>query len=330
VELYEIPKAEFSIEDGCLTGSFQDNKFYVSDFRVVELSDRDGTPFVDINYLTVHKDSSEGRTNLFLLGGLADVSRYEQVVYYLNNITTHKSLDELEQSYLAFLKTVANKKQALMTELDTDGNGIIDIAENKDFSKLLAKRQMKILEFDKAEGKSYLHDFTKLSNYLKEKSSNVQELFSIIRENSNLSTRRYYDYVGVLRNQVHVYNLMALSAMNMIVSLAEDDRITFYEIYESFDKLNVFTSNHEREVSVRLKKIESKLDDVIQSIHEMEQNICSELITLQFISEDISDSLSGLSKGLREINSSLQVNNLLTGIQTYQMYKINKNTKPLN
>ena len=122
---------------------------------------------------------------------------------------------------------------------------------------------------------------------------------------------------------------MLLSSLNMIITLTEDDRITFYEIYETFDKLNVFSSNHEIEMSMRLKNIESKLDEVVQSIYQMEMNICSELYNLQFITENMSDSLSGLSQGLSEINSSIQTNNLLTGIQTYQMYKINKNTKGL-
>ena len=114
------------------------------------------------------------------------------------------------------------------------------------------------------------------------------------------------------------------------------NRITFYEIYETFDKLNVFSSNHEREVSIKLSSIENKIEDVIQSIHDMEINICNELMNLQFISQGISDSLEGfsdslegLSEGLSEINSSIQTNNILTGIQTYQLYKINKNTKSL-
>ena len=115
----------------------------------------------------------------------------------------------------------------------------------------------------------------------------------------------------------------------MIVSLTDDDRITFYEIYEAFDQLNVFSSNHEKEVAMKLNNIEIKLDGVIQSIHEMEISICNELMNLQFVSEGISESINGLSKGLIEINSSIQTNNLLTGIQMYQMYKINKNTKGL-
>ena len=56
----------------------------------------------------------------------------------------------------------------------------------------------------------------------------------------------------------------------------------------------------------------------------MEINICNELINLQFISEDISEGINGLSKGLSEIDSSIQTNNLLTGIQTYQTYKLRK------
>lgn len=61
----------------------------------------------------------------------------------------------------------------------------------------------------------------------------------------------------------------------------------------------------------------------------MEINFCNELMNLQFISEDISEGINGLSKGLSEIDSSIQTNNLLTGIQTYQLYKINKNTRGL-
>ena len=122
---------------------------------------------------------------------------------------------------------------------------------------------------------------------------------------------------------------MLISSLNMIVSLVDDDRITFYEIYETFDKLNVFSSNHEKEVSLKLDNIENKLEGVIQSIHEMEINICNELMNLQFVSEDISEGINGLSKGLSEINSQLNTNNILTGIQTYQLYKINKNTRGL-
>ena len=224
---------------------------------------------------------------------------------------------------------IEENRKSLIREFDVDNNGKIDVLENNDFQKLINVKKELILLHEKKEGKNYTHQFVQISNYLKNKSKNIQELYKIIRGKKGVNIDSIDDYIGILRNQIHTYNLLFISSFNMVLSLIEDDRITFYEIYETFDKLNIFTSNHEREMSMRLKNIESKLDEVVQSIYQMEMNICSELYNLQFITEDMSDSLSGLSQGLSEINSSIQTNNLLTGIQTYQMYKINKNTKSL-
>ncbi|MDB9780112.1 hypothetical protein OAB54_07730 [Flavobacteriaceae bacterium] len=246
------------------------------------------------------------------------------------------SIDDLKTFLNIQKDEFYEKKQKLLEELDVDGNGIIDISESNDFNKLLRSRQNLIIEFEKNEGKTYIKNFIKLSNFLKGKTENIQSLFRIIKEDSKISHTTFDDYEGILKNQIHTYNLMLISSLKMITSLTDDDRITFYEIYETFDKLNVFSSNHEREVSIKLSSIENKIEDVIQSIHDMEINICNELMNLQFISQGISDSLEGfsdslegLSEGLSEINSSIQTNNILTGIQTYQLYKINKNTKSL-
>ena len=113
----------------------------------------------------------------------------------------------------------------------------------------------------------------------------------------------------------------------MITSLVEDDMINFYEIYESFDKLNVFSSNWENEISKKLDNIGDGIDELMSSIQVLGDNIVAEIENLSYVSEEsnrvLADQLSG-------IDSSIQVNNLLTGIQTYEMYKVNQNTKSLN
>lgn len=225
------------------------------------------------------------------------------------------------------ISRIEEKRKSLIREFDVDNNGKIDIIENNDFLKLINVKKELILIHEKKEGKNYTHQFVQISNYLKNKSNNIQELYKIIREKKGININSLDDYIGILRNQIHTYNLLFISSFNMVISLIEDDRIRFYEIYETFDKLNIFSSNHEKEVSMKLNNIENKLEDVIQSIHKMEISICYELMNLQFISKDISESINVLSNGLSEINSSIKTNNLLTGIQTYQMYKINKNTK---
>ena len=116
----------------------------------------------------------------------------------------------------------------------------------------------------------------------------------------------------------------------MIGALVSEDLITFYEIYESFDKLGMFNSNWENEVSEKLTNIGDKLDDLMQSIYNMEQNIVSELSHLSYVTQESFEDLNrSVTSQLREVESSINTNNLLTGIQTYQMYKINKNTKGL-
>ena len=112
----------------------------------------------------------------------------------------------------------------------------------------------------------------------------------------------------------------------MIVSLVEDDMITFYEIHEMFDTLNMFDSKHEKDVSQKLTNIGDGLESLMYEIRDMGNKISNSIEQLSYVTEE---STRMLNNSLGEINSSLDTNNLLTMIQTYQTYKINKNTKSL-
>ena len=116
----------------------------------------------------------------------------------------------------------------------------------------------------------------------------------------------------------------------MIHSIVIDDLITVNEIYEEFDKLKMFKTDHEKEVSQKLSDIGSGLSNLMYSIYSMEINIVSGLSTLSYVTQEgFMDLNNSLSKELNSINSSINTNNLLTGISTYQLYKINKQTKGL-
>jgi len=116
----------------------------------------------------------------------------------------------------------------------------------------------------------------------------------------------------------------------MIGALVNEDLITFYEIYESFDKLGIYNSNWENEVSEKLANIEDKFDDLMYSIYQMESNIVNEISNLSYITQESFKELNlSVTSQLKEVESSINTNNLLSAIQTYQLYKINKNTKGL-
>jgi len=181
-----------------------------------------------------------------------------------------------------------------------------------------------VLEIDK----NYIHQFVKVSNFIKTKKQNTQKIFESIRDTS--TQEELEERVNLLKNQIHSYELLLFHSINMIGALVSEDLITFYEIYESFDKLGMFNSNWENEVSEKLTNIGDKLDDLMYSIYNMEQNIVSELSHLSYVTQESFEDLNrSVTSQLKEVESSINTNNLLTGIQAYQLYKINKNTRSL-
>lgn len=233
-----------------------------------------------------------------------------------------------------------SSKSFQISKLDQDNNGEIDLIDCDSFTKLLNTKQKNIIEIDK----NYIQKFVKISIYIKKKKSNIQKLFQTIK--SVKYENELEELVGLLQNQVHTYNLLVFHSINMITSLTESELITFYEIYECFDKLGVFNSNWENEVSTDLLKINNSIDEVNQSvinlddnissglqnlmysINDMENNIINSINELTYTNEDsFKDLNQTIESQLSDINSSVNFNNLLTGIQTYQVYKINQNTK---
>lgn len=233
-----------------------------------------------------------------------------------------KKTKEKEQQQLESLK----KSQAsLLLEFDKDGNGVIDAIEGSDdFMILIKKHQKKVIDVDK----QLIQNFVRVSNYLKTKKQNIQDVFSSIKNTENQT--QLDDNVGILKNQIHTYELLLFHSLNMIISIVEDDLISFYEIYESFDKLNIFNSNWENEVSEQLKNLEVGLSDLMYSINTMERNIVNVLDELRYVTQTgFLELEQSVTKELQSIDSSINFNNLLTGISVYQLYKINKQTKVL-
>jgi methyl-accepting chemotaxis protein len=107
----------------------------------------------------------------------------------------------------------------------------------------------------------------------------------------------------------------------MIVSLVEDDMITFYEIHEMFDTLNMFDSKHEKDVSQKLTNIGDGLKDLMDEVRRMGNKISNSIQELSYVTEQSNEQLSNQ---LSEIDSTMKVGNLINTINTYQNYKNNK------
>ena len=107
----------------------------------------------------------------------------------------------------------------------------------------------------------------------------------------------------------------------MIVSLVEDDMITFYEIHEMFDTLNMFDSKHEKDISQKLTNIGDGLESLIYEIRDMGNKISNSIDELTYVTEQSNEQLENQ---LSEIDSTMKVGNLINTINTYQNYKNNR------
>lgn len=249
----------------------------------------------------------------------------EELKIKIKNLINKNKLKEEEEQKLKTeqqrlkeeqrLKELQVSQNNILSELDKDGNGEVDVIEGNDFNLLLKKHQKIIVEIDR----TYVQQFVKISGYLKIKEKNVQSIFNLIKDTPNKEVLN--EYVEILKDDIHSYNLMLFNSLNMIVSLVEDDMITFYEIHEMFDTLNMFDSKHEKDVSQKLTNIGDGLKDLMYEVRSMGNKISNSIQELSYVNEE---SNRQLTNKLSEIDSTMKVGNLISTINTYQNYKTNR------
>jgi hypothetical protein len=246
---------------------------------------------------------------------------------FLKNVNTSlkKIIEEVEEEYIQFKNNLNQDINQILNSLDKDKDGEVDLVDGDSFNRILNKNQQSIIGIEK----NYIQKFVKISMYLKTKKTNTCKIFESLKKTKNKNELN--ELVNLLKNQIHTYELLVFHSINMITSLLESDLITFYEIEQCFDQLGVFNSNWENEVLFKLTDIGDGIKDLMYSINQMEYKIVSSIDNLTYVTQGSFENLSlSVNKQLNSIDSSIKFNNLLSGIQTYQMYKINQNTQRID
>ena len=242
----------------------------------------------------VTKLSGVGSLNFSKYNNLIDLVYNELIYPHLQNIEEEKrKIDEnvKEEKRKTEEKRVHNLnifKKNILTKLDSDGDGNIDLPSEKDLSLILQKHQDKIISIDR----TYVQKFVKVSIYLKTKKTNTQKIFKSIQKIQN--SKELSNYEKILVKSVKTYNLILSLSINMVKSLIENDMISFYEIYEMFDSLNMFDSQHEKDISNKLSDINFSLENVMNEIKILSDEIVDSVQELNITTEDTNDILKRL------------------------------------
>ena len=105
-----------------------------------------------------------------------------------------------------------------------------------------------------------------------------------------------------LNQHITSYQGLVVSSFKMIKSLNEDDMITFYEVYEIFDKLGIFDTQWQKSMLEKLGDLTSSIEDVSTSLKNVNTSINNGLDSL---SAEISFMSSDMSSGFDMISSDI-------------------------
>ena len=78
-----------------------------------------------------------------------------------------------------------------------------------------------------------------------------------------LDNEQITEYIEILKDDGNIFNLLLVQSITMVQYLINKDMITFYEIYERLDQLNMFDSKHEKDIKKLLGEINNSLDDIM-------------------------------------------------------------------
>ena len=221
-------------------------------------------------------------------------------------------LKDLENKRVTDLK-ISQKK--IIEKIDKNNNGVVDGLEHKGFDLYLTRNEEKISKIKK----EHIKDFVMISNHLDEYKKNIQSIFNLVTETKNEKDLQHY--VDVIQKNIHGWQLLQANGIYMIDSLIDERNIQFFRLYQSFEKLGVFDTTWQKNISEQLILLNSNISGLIDATESMSDGIISAIGDLTHATEKQTEKISS---NISSIDSSVKFGNLLSAINIYQNHRIGK------
>lgn len=154
--------------------------------------------------------------------------------------------------------------------------------------------------------KSLIPNLLKAYSYYEEQIRTQNVIFNNLQHIDCHSLKaRSVDYsVESIKVFSTIIKVFEITILEMLKSYLDNDLITFYLIYNKFEEMGLFLSKGEKLI--------------IKGLHDINNNLDNLITNIDFLVDRVSE--IGLS--MNEINTNINFANLLTTINTYQLYKI--------
>lgn len=261
--------------------------------------------------------------------------------YVTQKISINKEKKEITENIsLHKQKLIENKKRVSIVLKNIDFLDNHDTIENSLFGSIILKE--KILEFQSEItqfGHNYVEDLVDVSVFLENKCRSLEKI--ILQIKSSFNDTKHKSYLKLIDDGVKSLNKLNYYSLNFLNSVIEKDLFTYNSLRKVFDEMSVFNKKWENDMinnltslNTNIQNLENSIVDMtyqtIDSIRQFENSTVSRLDQIdQTTRESVNELNKSLSSKLTNIDDKLGFNNMITSIQTYQTYQINKNTKSL-
>lgn len=190
---------------------------------------------------------------------------------------------------------VLRKRESKLSELKKDNE--IKIANLKkyfsltdvdSFEKNLTINQSSIDE-------KHIQNFVLLGAYLTSKRNSIKQQFDLITNYNPVQEEEFYlkneqysenkisikEMVDNLISQNKYLNTLTILSNQMLEALLKNDLLSFYKIFNVFDKLGVFNKEWENQLLKTMVSINDNLFEVMEEIRILESSISTSLFQLE-------------------------------------------------
>lgn len=239
-------------------------------------------------------------------------------------------------------ESISNKSSTYKLELENSFEKWNQLETHFDeVNNILKSKESEIQIKEKEFQTNFIQDFIRTLNFIDENIKNSKNLNLRFQGRIERKTYESTEFIEQLNKLIESENIfittnssILFGLVDMIRSIIYDDRVRFYQIYEKFDKMRIFNSQYQNDVlnslnsiNDNLVELNSNIETLTNTIDNLGKELISSIRELKFELSYLNDTVSSQ---LQNISTKLDVNNLLNVVQTYQLWRINSNTKSIN
>ena len=228
---------------------------------------------------------------------VVEISDYKSFIEENQKAILQKGNDEVLFSFLKIDSFLNEYKQGMETSknwviknIDVEDlkSKLIQDSQRDDLEKIIERSQANL---DRLEGKRPRGFDASFDSLL-----SVGHVFKGTYENYN-KTLEYYKNI----------------AKTMVIFYLNENKISYFEIHQAFEKLGVFDSTWQKNLMSKMSNIESNLNRISHDLTQMNNNF-----------EQLINQSEKITNELQAINSSVKTGNMIQAISAYQSWRINR------